>query len=129
MQEDKKMKILDKFIVNECYSVYTEFSEKGKKMFDKLKGLYELQKQASTLKKELNQIIIETEEENGTIKIVMNGEQKIQSVTIAPEWFSVEKKEKLEQALKKCFTKAAEKIQLTIASKLGPMAKNLKFPT
>lgn len=97
-------------------------------MFDKLKELYELQKQASTLKKELGQIIVEAEEENGTIRIVMNGEQKIQSIDIAPEWFSIEKKEKFETVLKKCFTKAVEKTQLELASRLGPLAKNFKLP-
>lgn len=97
-------------------------------MFDKLKDLYELQKHASALKKQLSQIIVEASEENGTIRIIMNGEQKIQSVDIASEWFSIDKKEKLETALKKCFTKAVEKTQLEIASKLGPLAKNLKLP-
>lgn len=97
-------------------------------MFDKLKDLYELQKQASALKKELSQIIIEAEEGNGTIKIAINGEQKVQSIFISQEWLSPEKKEKLEQALKRCFDKAVEKTQLAVASKLGPLAKNFKLP-
>jgi DNA-binding protein YbaB len=97
-------------------------------MFDKLKDLYELQKQASSLKKELAQVIVEAEEENGTIKIVMNGEQKIQSINIADEWFSIDKKSRFETALKKCFSKAVEKTQMAVATKLGPMAKNFKLP-
>ena len=97
-------------------------------MFDKLKNLYDLQKQASALKKELSKMIIEADEENGSIKIVINGEQKVQSITIGEEWLSAEKKKSLEDALKRCFTKAVEKVQFEMVSKLGPMAKNLNLP-
>lgn len=92
-------------------------------MFDQLKQLYDLRKQAATLKKELSGITVEAEVENGTIKISMSGEQKIQSIAIDPKWLIPEKKKELEQALKNCFTKAIEKTQLAVASKLGPLAK------
>ncbi|MEK6647372.1 MAG: YbaB/EbfC family nucleoid-associated protein [Candidatus Firestonebacteria bacterium] len=97
-------------------------------MFDKLKDIYDLQKQASNLKKELGKMLIEAEEGNGSIKIVINGEQKVQSITIGEEWLSVTKKKDLEEVLKKCFIKAVEKVQIEMVSKLGPMAKNLKLP-
>lgn len=93
-------------------------------MFDQLKQLNELRKQASVIKKELNEIVVEAEEENGTIKIVMNGEQKIQTLTIDPKWLAPDKKTQLEQVLKRCFTKAIEKTQQAVAAKLGPLAKN-----
>ena len=97
-------------------------------MFDKLKDIYDLQKQASNLKKELGKMLIEAEEGNGSIKIVINGEQKVQSITIGEEWLSVTKKKDLEEVLKKCFIKAVEKVQIEMVSKLGPYGKNLKLP-
>ena len=50
-------------------------------MFEKSKALFELKKIQAALAKET----IETEAGNGAVKVKINGEQKIQKVTLDPE--------------------------------------------
>lgn len=86
-------------------------------MFDQAKDLYKLQKQAKQIKDELANIHIESTE--GGVKVVINGEQIVISVSILqPETYAsnTAQLEKdvviaLNKAIKKSQTIAAEKMK------------------
>lgn len=85
-------------------------------MFDQAKDLYKLQKQAKQIKDELANIHIESTE--GGVKVVINGEQTVISVTITLEQYqgNTPQLEKdsviaLNKAIKKSQEIAAEKMK------------------
>jgi DNA-binding protein YbaB len=51
-------------------------------MFDKAKRMYELQKQAKEMRKKLKDLFFTAETASGSIKVTVNGEQEITSLTI-----------------------------------------------
>jgi len=83
-------------------------------MFDKVKDLYKLQKQAKEVKKKLGNLHIEAEIEG--VKVTINGEQEVILVEIndnAP----IDKK-RLGEAITKCFNKAIKKSQQIAADEM-----------
>ena len=67
-------------------------------MFGKMKELYDFQKKARKVQKQLQGEIIE--KEVGAVKVTINGEQKIQSVEIDPDLVDVENINNLEKDIK-----------------------------
>ena len=97
-------------------------------MFDKMKQIYELQKKAKLIKKELEQIVVNVDESGGKIKIVINGELKIQSVFVDPYFLVPEKKAELENTLKRAISNAIGQAQQKSAGKMQEMARDLGLP-
>ncbi|MCT4591957.1 MAG: YbaB/EbfC family nucleoid-associated protein [Candidatus Gracilibacteria bacterium] len=85
-------------------------------MFDKMKDLYNMQKQAKQVKKELKNIHVEAEEDG--VKIVVTAEQEVISIDIAPEKLGVENKAKLEKTIINVMQKATKKAQEIAAAKM-----------
>ena len=83
-------------------------------MFDKVKDMYNLQKQAKQIKKELKNIHIEAETDG--IVVVIDGEQEVISVTISEE--AMKNPKKLQENLVKAFNKAIKKSQQIAAEKM-----------
>lgn len=83
-------------------------------MFDKAKQLYQLQKEAKQIKKDLKNVHIEAEVEG--VMVVIDGEQEVVSVTI-PESACGNPK-KLQENLVKAFNKAIKKSQQIAAEKM-----------
>ncbi|MEK7136928.1 MAG: YbaB/EbfC family nucleoid-associated protein [Patescibacteria group bacterium] len=82
-------------------------------MLQKVKDMYRLQKEAKRAKKELRTFHIEAEHKGVTV--VVDGEQTVVSIVIAPdvprEFIPEYTKEALNRALKKAQIIAAEKMQ------------------
>ena len=99
-------------------------------MLDKMKQLYQLQKQAKTVQKELRDTEIEAKSHDGEILVVVNGEQKIVEIKIGESYLSADKKLELENALLKVAQEASEKAQQIAAEKSKDMMKGmgLKIP-
>ena len=83
-------------------------------MFDKIKDMYQLQKQAKQIKKELKNTHIEAEVEG--ITVVIDGEQEVINITVNPE--IKENHKKMEENLVKAFNKAVKKSQQIAAEKM-----------
>lgn len=90
-----------------------------------MKDLYKLQKQAKEIKKKLQNIHIEAEEEG--VKITINGEQEPISVEISDE--AIQDKKKLEASilstLKKGLKKSQEVAAVNMKDIMGQMGMNL----
>lgn len=93
-------------------------------MFDKAKTLYELKKIQSALSKES----IEIETGNGAVKVTINGEQKIQKISIDPELVDTGEIHKLEKWLESAITQAITRSQQLAAEKMKSVAGGLGLP-
>ena len=93
-------------------------------MFDKAKDLYQLQKQAKEIKKELHNTHIEAEVDG--VIVIINGEQEIISVSWADD--AVNNPKKLNENLVKAFNKALKKSQQIAAERMKGVMGNLGIP-
>lgn len=93
-------------------------------MFDQAKNLYQLQKQAKEIKKELQNIHIEAEVEG--VIVIINGEQEVVSVTISDE--AQQTPAKLQENLVKAFNKAIKKSQQIAAEKMKGIMGSMGLP-
>jgi hypothetical protein len=87
-------------------------------MFSKLKEIKDLRSQAKTIQGLLADISVEASAAWGKVKIVMTGNQEVQSVTIDPELLSPAKKSDLEKAVAEAITEANKKAQKAMAEKV-----------
>lgn len=101
-------------------------------MFDKLKQggaqakkLFELQRQAKKLKEELAKVTISASNADESIKITMNGEQKVTEVKVAE---SVRTSATLEKDLTEVINSATQKTQKVAAEKMQSLAGSMGLP-
>lgn len=88
-------------------------------MFNKLKQFKDLRSQAKTLQAALAEESVEVEK--GGVKIIMNGNQEITSVTVSPDLLSPDKKQDIENAIKDANSAAIDKAKRVMAKKMQSM--------
>jgi nucleoid-associated protein EbfC len=93
-------------------------------MFEKSKALFELKKIQSALAKE----IIEVEAGNGAVKVKINGEQKIQKITLDEEMVREADIAKVEKWIESAITQAITRSQQLAAEKMRSVAGGLGLP-
>ena len=97
-------------------------------MFDKAKQVWELQKKARAIQKELKETEVEAKAAQGMVTVVFNGEQHLQSIVIDDSMLSPEKKRELEKALEQAIAEAISRVQAIAADKMKAIAGNLNLP-
>lgn len=90
-------------------------------MFNKLKHIKNLRSQAKQMESELGQVTAEGSAAWGKVKMVVDGNRNIQSVSIDDELLKPSEKEKLQSALVEAHKDALKKMQFTLAKKLQEM--------
>jgi nucleoid-associated protein EbfC len=93
-------------------------------MFDKAKTLYELKKIQSALAKEKIEVVTG----DGAVTVVINGEQKIQSIKLNPEQVDLNELSKLEKWLESAISQAITRSQQAAAEKMKGVAGGLGLP-
>ena len=93
-------------------------------MFEKSKALFELKKIQSALAKE----VIEVEAGNGAVKVKINGEQKIQKITLNDDMIAEADLRKVEKGLESAVTQAINRSQQLAAEKMKSIAGGLGLP-
>lgn len=88
----------------------------------------ELQAKLAKAQQELGDMTAEVSSGGGAIKIVIDGQQKIRSVTISPEAISAEDTELLEDLIMTAVNEAIQKSQELAASHLSSLTGGLKIP-
>lgn len=78
--------------------------------------------------KELGSTIVEASSGKGTVKVTINGQQKIQSIKISPEVIDRDKAEQLEDLVLKAVSEAVAKSQKLAAKQLKGLTGGLKIP-
>lgn len=86
-------------------------------MFDKMKQLMEMKKQADRLKKELDAVVIEVADVRG-IKITVTGAQEFRGLEIDESFLNAGNKKRLEADLLKSLNSAVKKVQQAAAQKM-----------
>lgn len=86
-------------------------------MFDKMKNLMEMKKQADLIKKELDNTTVEVNVVNG-VKIVVTGAQNFQSLAIDETLIREGNKQQLEKDLLHSLNEAIKKSQELAAQKM-----------
>ncbi|MCX6745545.1 MAG: YbaB/EbfC family nucleoid-associated protein [Candidatus Parcubacteria bacterium] len=94
-------------------------------MFNKLKQFKDLADQAKQMQNVLAQESAEGSADWGKVNVKINGNQEILSVQIDPELLSIDKKEKLETAIKEATNDAIKKVQQIMADKMRSSGFNL----
>jgi len=95
-------------------------------MFDQVKKMMEMKKQAGILKKELEATIIEVAETRG-IKVVVNGAQIFQSIDIEEGLLNAGNKNRIQMDLLKNMNTAVKRSQQAAANKMKSMP-GFNFP-
>jgi len=75
-------------------------------MFDKLKSIMEMQKKAREIKESLDKTVFDTESQDGSVRLSMNGSQQVETVTVRCETLPPEVKTSLEKSLKDVYNRA-----------------------
>jgi len=88
----------------------------------------QLQTKLSRAQEELGEMTAEVSSGGGAIKIVVDGQQKIRSVTISPEVINAEDAELLEDLVTAAVNEAIQKSQELAASHLSSLTGGLKIP-
>ena len=97
-------------------------------MLDKAKQLWELQKKARAIQKELKEIEVEAKAADGRVTVVFNGEQHITSVEIDPSMLNADQKRELEKALQQAISEAISRVQAVASEKMKAIAGDLNIP-
>jgi DNA-binding YbaB/EbfC family protein len=95
-------------------------------MMNQMKQLYEMQKKAKDLQRQLETIKVEKSNSSGTLKVRVNGAQKIEAVEVDPVWLAADKKAALESSLVGLINEAFEGAQKQSASQAAALMKDLK---
>ncbi len=93
-------------------------------MFDKAKALIELKKIQSALAKE----IIEVETGDGAVTVKINGEQKLQKITLDRDKIDLDDLGRLEKWLESAITQAITRSQQAAADKMKAISGGLGIP-
>ncbi len=97
--------------------------------FEKAKQLWDLQKKARAIQKELRDTEVEASSADGRVTVVFNGEMHLKSIAIDPSLTADGKSRELEEAVKNTVTQALARAQAIAAQKskelMGNMGMNI----
>lgn len=89
-------------------------------MFDKMKKLMEVQRQAQEIKKQLDNTCLDVQDVPG-IRITITGSQEIRCVEIDPHLLGAENKDRLQAALIKSINAAIGRAQGAASQKMAAL--------
>jgi DNA-binding YbaB/EbfC family protein len=95
---------------------------------DKLDQAREFKAKMDRIQEELGETVVEANSGKGAVKVVIDGQQKIQSITISPNVIDPEKPEVLEELVLKAVSEALAKSQKLAAKQLKKLTGGLKIP-
>jgi len=96
--------------------------------FGKMKELYDLQKKARAVQKELKDVEVEASSNDGWVTVVFNGEQHLTEINLAEEALQPANKRELEKDLKNAISQAISRAQAVAAEKMKDIAGGLGIP-
>jgi len=104
--------------------LWDNIKEKG----GQAKQMYELQKKAKKVQKELQDLLIEASSMDGKVSVVFNGEQKIEEINIDESLLTADNKTNLEKGIKDAVAQALKKAQQVAADKMKSVAGDMGLP-
>jgi DNA-binding YbaB/EbfC family protein len=96
--------------------------------FGKIKDVYELQKKARAIQKELKDVEVEASSNDGWVTVVFNGEQHLTEINISEDALAPSNKRLLEKDLKNTISQAISRAQAVAAEKMKDIAGGMGIP-
>lgn len=93
-----------------------------------LRQIQELQSKLVKAQEELGKTNLEVSAGGGAVKIVINGHQQLQSITISPEVINPEEVEFLQDLVLAACNEAIQKAQEVAAQNMSKLTGGLKIP-
>ncbi len=93
-----------------------------------LSQAWELKTKLAKAQQELGSITVEASSGKGAVKVIINGQQKIQSIEISPKVIDRDKAEQLEKLVLTAVDEAITKSQKLAAKQLKGLTGGLKIP-
>jgi len=94
-------------------------------MLDMLGKLNEVKKAMDDIKSRLDTISVDGEAGEGTVKVIMNGNRKVTSVSIADKMMTPDRKEELEELIELALNRASEKAQNVSETEMKAAGKGI----
>lgn len=91
-------------------------------------NLIRLQKEFKNIQKKLKKMEVSGEAAEGLVKVTVNGEYRIVSVSIADEFISSQNKRDIEKAIAAAFNAAMDKIKEIAAKEVAAITGGLSIP-
>lgn len=95
---------------------------------DPRKMMKQLQQAQERLQAEIAAILVEASAGGGVVKVEMDGQKQLKSLTIDPEVVSRDDVPMLQDLVLSAVNEAARKVEATIQQKVGGMTGGLKLP-
>jgi hypothetical protein len=95
---------------------------------DPRKMMKQLQQAQERLQAEIAAILVEASAGGGVVKVEMDGQKQLRSLTIDPEVVSRDDVPMLQDLVLSAVNEAARKVEATIQEKVGGMTGGLKLP-
>ena len=93
-----------------------------------MKQIQKAQNEIKKMQDKVKQQTIEVSSGGGAVKIVMDGEKHVQSLTIAPAAVDPEDVEMLQDLISAAFNEATKKVDDMLMSEMGKMTSGLGLP-
>jgi nucleoid-associated protein EbfC len=97
-------------------------------MLDKMKQLYELQKKAKEMEKALESVVVTRESPGGRLKLSMNGQFRVTSLSIDESALAPGNRAVLEKGLTELFNGAADEARQQSSRQAMGMMKGMNIP-
>lgn len=94
-------------------------------VFDKAKRMWQLQSKARAIQRELKNMQFEGTELGGKVRVIVDGEQKIQLIDVAEELLIPSEKMAVEKFIRQAANSAITKAQQASAQKMKGVAGDL----
>jgi len=91
-------------------------------MLDKMKQIFQLQAKLKQIKQELAALTVESQTNDGKIKVIMNGEQEIKDIQIDDSLIVTPDKKQFQKDLINCLNSAIKQSQKMAAEKAKSIA-------
>ena len=93
-----------------------------------MKKVHNKQNEMKKMQDELKRKTVDVTAGGGAVKIVMNGEKQVQSLTIDPAAVDPEDVEMLQDLISAAFNEATKKVDEMMASEMGKLTSGLGLP-
>jgi len=94
--------------------------------FLKMKQMMELKSHVDKIQKEMAKIVVDVEK--GPVKVTMNGQQKLLSISINPEAITADKAKQLEDNILKTVNDAIDKAKKESSKQMAGMMGGMGLP-
>ena len=93
-----------------------------------MKKVQKMQNDMKKMQEELKRKTVEVTAGGGAVKVVMDGEKRVQSLTISPAAVDPEDVEKLQDLISAAFNESVKKVDDMMASEMQKMTAGLGLP-